>query len=226
MSVQPGFTDESANEIERRMQRPQPLNYVKCEFSQVVMTQIKSAMIKVLRRRLERVMHTLQARFYAKDKRAHWAPAFCAIIILCMVAELVEIDEDLWVVHSLDTIPRETSIKHRCHLDDMILVNTSRIFHGIMQTFPRNRKGTKAFNPLKPDFNARQHSMALGAQLLVERLRVIIENHCESCQHNLIQSMLNNGHSCRHPRACQGTRASLSTNTTKKSRRLPKEEFR
>lgn len=179
LSVNLEFTEDTVSVLESSLPRPHVFNYGRVNHSQLVTAQVKKIMYKIYRKSMENVMIGLQKRLNKKATKENWTTSFCIIVILCMIAEMVQISKDIYVVYQLDSISREESEKFYHRLDERIIGSTTSIFHGSYHTLPRGRKSAKIFNPLRNGLGTAASVLPNEVQQLVTELQSIIQDHSE-----------------------------------------------
>lgn len=118
--------------------------------------EIKHVMNSLLHETTEQFLSQLEKELRTKSKAA-WAPCFCAIVILSMCAEDLQIALDGFTVYTQSHSTRKSillrsdSLALARQLDDRLLADCKALFHGIYKSRkrPTGLKGEMGFNPLR-----------------------------------------------------------------------------
>lgn len=173
------FTEESSHLIAGSLARPHVLNYGNTKTSRLLTRQIKQVVYELYRTTMDEVLDELGTHLNKNKKPSweSWSTALCVVLILCMVAELVQIATDVHVVRHLNKSnkqPRRDSLDHCQKLDD-IIAGTIGLFHlGNKSHKPRNNPIENRKADLTSAISASQEVSSL-----VEKLRVVIDDNCK-----------------------------------------------
>jgi hypothetical protein len=148
------FTDGSADAAINCLNRPTRLPYNRTLTSKVITLQIKQVMHKLVRGQTSELLGWLQTTMCSNNPRkGDWASSFCAILILCMCAEMVQSATDLKTVHMMSEegyikLSRAKSMEE-CR--EMPISYFIGLFHSIFRSFQRTgiRKNERGFNPIR-----------------------------------------------------------------------------
>jgi hypothetical protein len=150
------FTDETAREALQRLRSPVQLPYVRDLSPKLITRQVKHEIYILVREKTEEVLQGLEKEL-TKAKKGSWGNCFCVIMLLCMCAEMVQVQADLKVVYELSNnlggpnLSRGTSIDVCRNLDTRPIWQCMAMFHKIYRSDKRNtnHKMERAFNPLR-----------------------------------------------------------------------------
>ncbi len=183
------FTNDSADKAVRSLRAPTRLHYTRTLTSKLISRQIKHAMDTLLRAKTEEILKELENKLMTKAKAA-WAPSFCAISILCMCGEMIQVNTDIRVVYQMrkksdggigkTQLSRDTSIKICRELEDLPISLCMKMFHEIYKS-PRRGTGCKSkqgFNPVRDglDVNA-ENGIGQATVDLVNEVRRIMDDN-------------------------------------------------
>jgi hypothetical protein len=148
------FTDDSADAVINSLDRPTRFPYKRILTSKVITLQIKQVMHKLVHGQTSELLEGLQTTMSTKNPtKGEWASSFCAILILCMCAEMVQSATDLKAVHMMSE-EGYTKLSRAKSMEECREIPISyfiELFHSIFRSFQRTgvRKNERGFNPIR-----------------------------------------------------------------------------
>jgi len=131
----------------------------------LINVQIKNIMYFLIRDTYLNVLDELEKDYLRPKDPASWTSAFCGVLVLCMCAEMVQINSDFRVVSALDDMSkssdgldkngnsttREDSIDVCLKLDDLAIASAVGSFHLVYRAikFRDGPKLIQGFNPIR-----------------------------------------------------------------------------
>lgn len=145
------FTKDSAEKAVEGLRRPHKLNFAQTLTSTLLNLQIKQAMQGLLSTTSNAVLESLDCAMSGPKTKAAWADIFCAILILCMCIEAVQVASDSYAMAALRKDPKcglcRMEICRR--LDEEPFKHLTEIFHMAYKTAKANPKSRIGFNPIR-----------------------------------------------------------------------------
>jgi hypothetical protein len=145
------FTEDSAEKAVERLQRPHKLNFAQTLTSTLLNLQIKQAMQGLLSATTKEVLDGLESAMSGPRTKAHWADAFCTILILCMCIEAVQVASDSHAIVAL-IVDSKCGVSRQdiCRLlDEKPFKDLTEIFHMGFKTAKARPKRSIGFNPIR-----------------------------------------------------------------------------
>jgi hypothetical protein len=134
------LSEESANVAGQNLDAPKMLQYEATLPSTLISTQIKHEMYKLLHDSMIEILEVLDKM---RDLKAPWAPTFCAIVMLTMCVEMVQVSIDQKIVRAMiededkSQLSRDASREQGETLGKLIFICTE-MFHKIHKTYKNN----------------------------------------------------------------------------------------
>jgi hypothetical protein len=145
------FTKDSAEKAVEGLRRPHKLNFAQTLTSTLLNLQIKQAMQGLLSTTSNAVLESLDCAMSGPKTKAAWADIFCAILILCMCIEAVQVASDSYAMAAIRKDPKcGLSRMDICRrLDEEPFKHLTEIFHMAYKTAKASRKSSSiGFNPI------------------------------------------------------------------------------
>jgi hypothetical protein len=123
------LSEESANVAGQNLDAPKMLQYEATLPSTLISTQIKHEMYKLLRDLMIEILDVLDK---VRHLKASWAPTFCAIVMLIMCVEMVQVSIDQKIVRTMiededkSQLSRDASREQGETLEELIFICTER----------------------------------------------------------------------------------------------------
>lgn len=120
-----------------------------------VTTQIRNVLREPIIERTKEVLKELERKLKSREKNLNWAPCFCAVSILCICAEILQIAADTNAVHDMHQegrakhISRDTCVKYCQQLDRFPIKEAITNFHGRLRShqLKDDKQIENGFNP-------------------------------------------------------------------------------
>lgn len=122
--------------------------------SRLLSRQIKYAMDRLGREITSKVLKSLELTMRSRSEES-WGLSFCALLILCLCMEELEIAADIFVVADMDqegansAYDRRQSLAACQALEDNPFLQFKRLFHDIYRSHRKSRRAGQGFNPLQ-----------------------------------------------------------------------------
>ena len=183
------FTEESASKV---YQNVQPFGAPQEAYlsSRLLSRQVKYAMHKLHREITVEVLEGLEKSMRSRT-RDSWGPSFCAILVLCLCIEGLQIAADTFIVYDwekceeegIESQYRRSQSAEACQaLEDYPFQQCTRLFHDIYRSHKEGNGGERkeGFNPLRA---LHEEGVTKGLDQATDRMARSINSIIYQCEH-------------------------------------------